>query len=163
MKDIKQYIIESTQFEDLHEEIKHYVDGILVNKDTDEILLLQRAGYIKPFGGKWGFVGGSIDKNDKSPKDALIREIKEETGIKLSFNEERSMKPFGKQEHMGGTNDKEIVSDTEYFVIEMETKPEVKLSREHSRYKWFDKESIKEKQGKCVPDVFYYIQKYYDE
>lgn len=145
-----------------NKEIKHYVDGILINKDTDEILLLQRAGYIKPFGGKWGFVGGSIDKSDKSSKDALIREIKEETGIKLTFNEERSMESFGKEEHMGGQNDNEVISDTEYFIIKMESKPEVKLSREHSRYKWFDKESIKEKQSKCVPDVFHYIQKYYD-
>lgn len=156
MKSIIEYINES-------KEIKHYVDGILVNKDTDEILLLQRAGYIKPFGGKWGFVGGSIDKSDKSPKDALIREIKEETGIELSWNEKHSMKQFGKEEHMGGTNNEEVISDTQYFIVEMESKPEIKISREHARYKWFDKKSIKEKQTKCVPDVFHYIQKYYDE
>ena len=154
MKSLKELILEN--------EIRHYVDGILVNKDTDEILLLQRAGYLKLFGGKWGFIGGSIENSDKSAKDALIREIKEETGIELSFNEKNSMKSFGKQEHLGGPNNDIVVSDTEYFIIELETKPEIKLSREHSRYKWFDKESIKEKQGKCIPDVFHYIQKYYD-
>ena len=155
MKSLKELILES--------KIRHYVDGILINKDTDEILLLQRAGYLKLFGGKWGFIGGSIENSDKSPKDALIREIKEETGIELSFNEKNSIKSFGKQEHLGGPNDDIVVSDTEYFIIELETKPEIKLSREHSRYKWFDKESIKEKQGKCIPDVFHYIQKYYDK
>ena len=155
MKSLKELILEN--------EIRHYVDGILINKDTDEILLLQRAGYLKLFGGKWGFIGGSIENSDKSPKDALIREIKEETGIELSFNEKNSIKSFGKQEHLGGPNDDIVVSDTEYFIIELETKPEIKLSREHSRYKWFDKESIKEKQGKCIPDVFHYIQKYYDK
>ena len=149
MKSFKNFILENQN------KIHHYVDGILVNKDTNEILLLQRAGYIKMFGGKWGFVGGSIDDKDKSPKDALIREIKEETGIELTFNEEYSMKQFSKETHDDG-------SDTEYFIIEMESKPEVKLSREHSRYKWFDQESIKEKQEKCIPDVFYIIQKYYD-
>ena len=154
MKSLKELILEN--------EIRHYVDGILVNKDTDEILLLQRAGYLKLFGGKWGFIGGSIENSDKSAKDALIREIKEETGIELSFNEKNSMKSFGKQEDLGGPNDDIVVGDTEYFIIELETKPEIKLSREHSRYKWFDKESIKEKQGKCIPDVFHYIQKYYD-
>ena len=154
MKSLKELILEN--------EIRHYVDGILVNKDTDEILLLQRAGYLKLFGGKWGFIGGSIENSDKSAKDALTREIKEETGIELSFNEKNSMKSFGKQEHLGGPNNDIVVSDTEYFIIELETKPEIKLSREHSRYKWFDKESIKEKQGKCIPDVFHYIQKYYD-
>lgn len=155
MKSLKELILES--------KIRHYIDGILINKDTDEILLLQRAGYLKLFGGKWGFIGGSIENSDKSAKDALIREIKEETGIELSFNEKNSIKSFGKQEHLGGPNDDIVVSDTEYFIIELETKPEIKLSREHSRYKWFDKESIKEKQGKCIPDVFHYIQKYYDE
>ena len=154
MKSLKELILEN--------EIRHYVDGILVNKDTDEILLLQRAGYLKLFGGKWGFIGGSIENSDKSTKDALIREIKEETGIELSFNEKNSIKSVGKQEHLGGPNDDIVVSDTEYFIIELETKPEIKLSKEHSRYKWFDKESIKEKQGKCIPDVFHYIQKYYD-
>lgn len=155
MKSLKELILEN--------KIRHYVDGILINKDTDEILLLQRAGYLKLFGGKWGFIGGSIENSDKSAKDALIREIKEETGIELSFNEKNSIKSFGKQEHLGGPNDDIVVSDTEYFIIELETKPEIKLSREHSRYKWFDKESIKEKQGKCIPDVFHYIQKYYDK
>lgn len=155
MKSLKELILEN--------KIRHYVDGILVNKDTDEILLLQRAGYLKLFGGKWGFIGGSIENSDKSAKDALIREIKEETGIELSFNEKNSIKSFGKQEHLGGPNDDIVVSDTEYFIIELETKSEIKLSREHSRYKWFDKESIKEKQGKCIPDVFHYIQKYYDK
>lgn len=155
MKSLKELILEN--------KIRHYVDGILINKDTDEILLLQRAGYLKMFGGKWGFIGGSIENSDKSAKDALIREIKEETGIELSFNEKNSIKSFGKQEHLGGPNDDIVVSDTEYFIVELETKPEIKLSREHSRYKWFDKESIKEKQGKCIPDVFHYIQKYYDK
>ena len=155
MKSLKELILEN--------KIRHYVDGILINKDTDEILLLQRAGYLKMFGGKWGFIGGSIENSDKSAKDALIREIKEETGMELSFNEKNSIKSFGKQEHLGGPNDDIVVSDTEYFIVELETKPEIKLSREHSRYKWFDKESIKEKQGKCIPDVFHYIQKYYDK
>ena len=59
MKSFKNFILENQN------KIHHYVDGILVNKDTNEILLLQRAGYIKMFGGKWGFVGGSIDDKDK--------------------------------------------------------------------------------------------------
>ena len=79
MKSLKELILEN--------EIRHYVDGILVNKDTDEILLLQRAGYLKLFGGKWGFIGGSIENSDKSAKDALIREIKEETNADINVIE----------------------------------------------------------------------------
>ena len=152
MKSLKEIILESKN-------VHHYVDAIIVNPD-DELLLLQRAGYIKQFGGKWGFVGGSIDNKDKSPKDALIREIKEETGIELTFNENHAIKQLYKKNHLN--NDGEVVSDTEYFRVELESKPEVKLSREHSRYKWFDRNSIKEKQNKCVPDVFNIIQRYYE-
>lgn len=152
MKSLKEIILESKN-------VHHYVDAIIVNPD-DELLLLQRAGYIKQFGGKWGFVGGSIDNKDKSPKDALIREIKEETGIELTFNENHAIKQLYKKNHLN--NDDEVVSDTEYFIVELESKPEVKLSREHSRYKWFDRNSIKDKQNKCVPDVFNIIQRYYE-
>lgn len=151
MKSLKEIILESKN-------VHHYVDAIIVNPD-DELLLLQRAGYIKQFGGKWGFVGGSIDNKDKSPKDALIREIKEETGIELTFNENHAIKQLCKKNHL---NNGEVVSDTEYFIVELESKPEVKLSREHSRYKWFNRNSIKEKQNKCVPDVFNIIQRYYE-
>lgn len=152
MKSLKEIILESKN-------VHHYVDAIIVNPD-DELLLLQRAGYVKKFGGKWGFVGGSIDNKDKSPKDALIREIKEETGIELTFNENHAIKQLYKKNHLN--NDGEVISDTEYFIVELESKPEVKLSREHSRYKWFDRNSIKEKQNKCVPDVFNIIQRYYE-
>lgn len=154
MKTLKEVILENKD-----SKVHHYVDAIIVNPD-DELLLLQRAGYVKPFGGKWGFVGGSIDNKDKSPKDALIREIKEETGIELTFNENHAIKQLYKKNHLN--NDGEVVSDTEYFIVELESKPEVKLSREHSRYKWFDRNSIKEKQNKCVPDVFNIIQRYYE-
>ena len=111
MKTLKEVILENKD-----NKVHHYVDAIIVNPD-DELLLLQRAGYIKPFGGKWAFVGGSIDEKDKSPKDALIREIKEETGIELTFNEKHAMEHFGKEQHMGGENDEEVVSDTEYFIV----------------------------------------------
>ena len=154
MKTLKEVILENKD-----SKVHHYVDAIIVNPD-DELLLLQRAGYVKPFGGKWAFAGGSIDEKDKSPKDALIREIKEETGIELTFNENHAIKQLYKKNHLN--NDGEVVSDTEYFIVELESKPEVKLSREHSRYKWFDRNSIKEKQNKCVPDVFNIIQRYYE-
>lgn len=138
--------------------VKHYVDGILVSPD-DEILILQRANYMKQFKGLWGFVGGSIEEKDKSPKDAIIREIKEETGIELTFNEQHKMHVFDKQKHLG--NDGQILSDTEYWLIKLESKPEIKLSKEHQRYKWMLENNFKEKQGKYMSDVFQEIQNYY--
>lgn len=138
-------------------EIKHYVDGILVSED-EKILILRRANYMKNFGGQWGFVGGSVDKKDKNNKEAIIREIKEETGIELTFNEQQKMKAVDKQEH---ENNGSIVSDTEYWLIKLETTPDVKISREHSKYEWIGPEETKEKNRKFMPDVFHYIQLYF--
>jgi 8-oxo-dGTP pyrophosphatase MutT (NUDIX family) len=153
MKDFIDFIKENK------DEIKHYVDGILIS-DDERILILRRANYMKKFGGYWGFVGGSIDKKDKSSKDAIIREIKEETGIELTFNEKHHMKNIGKQDHKN--TDDIIISDTEYWLIELETNPDVKISREHSKYEWINTDIIKNKTFKFMPDVFHYIQKYFN-
>ena len=150
-----------TQFDESKDEPKHYVDGILVSED-DKILILRRANYMKNFGGQWGFVGGSIDKKDKDSKEAIIREIKEETGLELTFNEKRKMKSIDKQEHMTGPNDDIVGSDTEYWLIKLETNPEIKISREHSKFEWVGPDEIKAKNRKFMPDVFHYIQKYFD-
>jgi len=139
-------------------EIRHYVDAILVSEEN-KILVLQRAGYMKQFPGKWGFVGGSVEKKDNFVKDAAIREIKEETGIELTKTEQANMKYFDKQEHEGDNG--ETVSDTEYWLVRLETTPEIKISKEHRRYEWVDEESFKLKQGKYVSDVYHYIDHYY--
>jgi 8-oxo-dGTP pyrophosphatase MutT (NUDIX family) len=139
-------------------EIKHYVDGILVS-DDEKILILRRANYMKNFGGQWGFVGGSVDKKDKNNKEAIIREIEEETKIKLTFNEQQKMKAIDKQEH---ENNGSVVSDTEYWLIKLESNPDVKISREHSKYEWIDANTFKNKTFKFMPDVFHYIQKYFN-
>lgn len=139
-------------------EIKHYVDGILVSED-EKILILRRANYMKNFGGQWGFVGGSVDKKDKNNKEAIIREIEEETKIKLTFNEQQKMKAIDKQEH---ENNGSAVSDTEYWLIKLESNPDVKISREHSKHEWIDADTFKNKTFKFMPDVFHYIQKYFN-
>lgn len=139
-------------------EVKHYVDGILVSED-EKILILRRANYMKNFGGQWGFVGGSVDKKDKNNKEAIIREIEEETKIKLTFNEQQKMKAIDKQEH---ENNDSVVSDTEYWLIKLESNPDVKISREHSKYEWIDANTFKNKTFKFMPDVFHYIQKYFN-
>ena len=65
---------------------------ILMSHDKTKLLLLQRANYMKKFGGKWGFAGGQLDKNDKCLKDTAVRELLEETGIILTFNEIQGIK-----------------------------------------------------------------------
>ena len=137
---------------------KHYVDAIIIS-DDEKILILRRANYMKNFGGQWGFVGGSVDKKDKNNKEAIIREVEEETKLKLTFNEQQKMKAIDKQEHEGSNGS--VVSDTEYWLIKLETTPEIKISREHSKYEWIDADTFKNKTFKFMPDVFHYIQLYF--
>lgn len=132
---------------------KRYVDAILVSPD-DKILILRRANYMKKFGGKWGFVGGSIDDKDKDSKAAIKREIKEETGYELTWNEEHEMKMFDKINHQDN-------SSTEYWLVKLEVNPEIKISREHSKYEWYEIEN--DKDYKWMPDVYQIIQKYYND
>lgn len=136
--------------ESLH---KRYVDAILVSPD-DKILILRRANYMKKFGGKWGFVGGSIDNKDKDSKAAIKREIKEEIGYELTWNEEHEMKMFDKINHQDN-------SSTEYWLVKLEVNPEIKISREHSKYEWYEIEN--DKDYKWMPDVYQIIQKYYND
>lgn len=145
MKNITQYINESQE--------KQYVDGILISPD-DKILILRRANYMKRFGGKWGFIGGSIEDKDKNSKEAIKREIKEETGYELTWNEEYEAKLFDKIKHQDG-------STTEYWIVKLESEPEIKISREHSKYEWYEIEN--DKDYKWMPDVYQIIQKYYND
>lgn len=145
MKSLLNYINES-------QEIKIYVDAILISPD-DEILILRRANYMKKFGGKWGFVGGSKENTDKDSRAAIKREVKEETGWELTWNEEYEAKLFDKIIHKDN-------SITEYWIINLETKPDIKISKEHSKYEWYIIEN--DKDYKWMPDVFQIIQKYYN-
>ncbi len=146
MKNLINFISESIE--------KKYVNIMVISPD-DEILILRRANYMKKYGGKWGFPGGSIDKKDKDSKTAIIRELKEETGIELSWDEENKyLKKFDTIK-----NDDNSIS--EYFIVNLESKPNIKISREHSKYEWFNLSN--NSNYKWMPDVFQLIQKYYDK
>lgn len=132
------------------DEPKRYSNMILMNPDEDAVLILRRANYMRKFRTMWGFPGGSIDQKDKDSKAAAVRELKEETDIELTFNEERKCKKFDSIK-----NEDDSISD--YWIATLEAIPEVKLSREHSKYEWFN-EKNKEKH-KWMPDVFQIIQK----
>ena len=147
MQTLLNFINESVQ--------KTYVNVIVVSPD-DELLVLRRANYMKKFKSLWGFPGGSVDKKDKDHKAAAIRELKEETKIELTFNEESSCKLFDTI-----TNKDNSIS--EYYIVKLETKPDVKISREHSKYEWYHYDKKDDRVYKWMPDIFELIQRYYQE
>lgn len=60
--------------------LRHVTADNLVIKD-DKILLVKRAERLLE-GGKWGLVGGFVDR-DETIKEAVVREIMEETGYEV--------------------------------------------------------------------------------
>ena len=60
--------------------LRHVVVDNLVIKD-DRILLVKRTGKLLE-GGKWGLVGGFVER-EENVKDAVAREVLEETGFKV--------------------------------------------------------------------------------
>ena len=148
MKSIVEKIYESTSRQ------KRYVDVFLVADDS--VLILQRANYMKKFGGCWGVVGGSIEDKDNDSRAAAIRETKEETGFEIPYAVQMRMEHIDTMKHDDG-------SQSEFWVVRLDEKPEnIKISREHRRYMWFNADKTNEVK-RWMPDIFQAIQKILDE
>lgn len=99
----------------------------------DKYLLLKKAEDIVAENvGKWECPGGRIDK-DEDPEKAVLREIKEETGLKCEIIREL---PF-----LHKRNKKYESLCHVYLVQALSNK--IKLSSEHSEYKWVRPEEVK--------------------
>lgn len=61
----------------------HAADGLLVSEDG-RIVLIQREG--ETYYGFWALPGGTVEE-DETIEEALIREMKEETGVEVKPNE----------------------------------------------------------------------------
>ena len=89
----------------------------------------------------WQSVTGSMEL-DENPYDTALRELKEETGI----NKQRSDLIFDNKSHKFMIYSEWIdrykestYSNKEYiFSLKLNDEVSVKLSREHSNYKWVD-------------------------
>lgn len=130
MKQLKDFIKE------LLEHTK-YADILVIFED--ELLLLKRANYNKTFGGKWCLPGGHVINGEDS-KTTIIRELYEETNIEIDNPELFITYQYQTSE----------ISDI-FFII-LDTKPTIKISKEHSQYKWvkFD-------------ELYYYDEKFAGE
>src|SRR3989344_5261525 len=72
-----------------------YTGGLILNS-RNEILLQRKDIDYKKWPGFWTTFGGKIEETEKTPLDALLREVREETGVH-KVNDE------GKQEYVEGT------------------------------------------------------------
>ena len=53
--------------------------GYLINENSEVLLIMKKRGF---GAGKWNGPGGKV-KEDETPKDSMVREVEEETGIKV--------------------------------------------------------------------------------
>lgn len=98
---------------------------MLIRDGSGRFLLLKRSVNNKSNVGKWEFPGGKIDPGEKFD-EALLREVAEETGLKVSL------------ERVAGSAESEMPAvRVAYLIFEgvMEA-GEVCLSSEHDDYAW---------------------------
>ena len=115
----------------------------VIFNDDKKILLLKRIDVEGLWGaGKWGLVGGAIEENE-TPEEAVRREVKEETGLKIdTFVEKVSLMRKNNVENC--------------FVAKYNGDDEdVKLNNENTSYGWFTPEEIKFLD--TVPNLMDYI------
>lgn len=103
----------------------------IIRNSKGEFLLLKRSRVRDGFWGYWQLVEGKVDKGETT-KEALIRETQEEIGQKITIGK-----------HIGTFEvDVKVLAIGFHVVREVyegKVKGEVKLSHEHTAYRWLPK------------------------
>lgn len=122
-----------------------------VLKYDNKILVLKRKEDDKDMPGVWEFPSGNADVGENL-YNALIREIWEETGIKLNTND---LKIVSLQQYENEKKDYIKCSVQINFVANFKEIPNVILSEEHTNYDWVtrDAEEIDEFLSEILKEV----------
>lgn len=96
--------------------------------------LLVRRSDNESMSGKWEFGGGAVEDGDESLRQAVKREVEEETGLEVEVV--RRGDPYFDEYSKGGT------LKLHPFLLEAGEAEEVELSREHDKHKWLEIEEI---------------------
>jgi len=108
---------------------------ILINKEN-QILILKRSNYKNNgTGNLWDFPGGNVNLYE-DVNIAINREVKEETQITLNKIEVFSVDSCKKPDQEAQ------VIFTLFSSKDFDPNQEIKLSEEHTEYKWISKEEI---------------------
>lgn len=108
--------------------------GIVVYQE--KILIIQRSSGDEAYPGLWELPSGKRDFLEPSQK-ALVREVKEETGIDVKTVMPVSVFEF-KVEKPNEIRDATQIS----FLVKPIGKPKVKLSNEHQNFAWIDEKEL---------------------
>lgn len=123
------------------------VKGI-IRRNDGKILVLKRNDKDDHKPGVWETVGGGMDK-EESPRQALLREISEETGLAVNVSNPFNVFIFKKDT---GEFKIGITFLCEYL------SGEIMLSDEHSEYRWIEPKEFSEMES--VPSLHEEIARY---
>jgi len=124
--------------------------AIIINKQG-EFLLQKKTTDYEWFPGKWGFFGGGIEEGE-TPKEAIKRELLEESGIEFS-----NMEFFKTEKHLiKGVDFEETI-----FIVEFnQSLTDIRLN-EGAGFAFFDKEELNSID--LFPGAKKLIEEYIDE
>ncbi len=120
---------------------RHFcASAFVINPDTKKILLVKHHLW-----DKWVQPGGHIE-DDETPEEAAVREVFEETGVKVSLIGERfpreddMIRPLGIQCNRKDNGDKHI--DIIYAATPNNTEAELVISNESYDIGWFSRREL---------------------
>lgn len=120
---------------------RHFcASAFVINPDTKKILLVKHHLW-----DKWVQPGGHIE-DDETPEEAAVREVFEETGVKVSLIGERfpreddMIRPLGIQCNRKDNGDKHI--DIIYAATPNNTEVELVISNESYDIGWFSRREL---------------------
>ena len=90
----------------------------------------------------WGLVGGGV-KSYEEPIDAIVREVREELGIRIPKGQFRKLAVYGEPGRVAAYCDGSVWRMViVVFALELEEAPEITLSAESRDMRFFSKEEL---------------------
>ena len=133
---------------------RHFcASAFIIDPYTKKILLIKHKK-----NGRWTQPGGHMEGNE-TPEEAALREVYEETGLRVKLlgerfpREEDFIRPLGIQKNRRTTQDGEdhIHIDIIYAAVPNDDKKEILNEEESEDIKWFSRRELDDLD--CFPDI----------
>lgn len=143
--------------------VEYCASVFVINPENKKILLVKHKKF-----NKWVQPGGHIDPME-TPEEAAVREVYEETGVKVKLigekfpREDDFIRPLGIQKNRGSEDN--IHLDITYYGIPVNSVETVIEDDEAIQVNWFSREELEKLD--LFPDIKitmdYILRKYYSE